>query len=282
MARTAADRARSAQVRAWAKDEGLLPADSHAGRIPGAVYDAYDGAHPLQVVSEDAPDWATAAAVAGTGDPLAGLGDEPPPPSPASPEPAYDLTGLPPEEPAAAPPVSLDEARDRFGGGPRKPPPWGKQGKQARPDPPPVKITPSVQADIRGQLVLLLGALAMPLQIADPYCGTQFAGTVEAQADAWLPLICQSPTVVTWFSKGTVVMLWIGLVSAYRGLALRAWHHHVLQDVIVIDGQAYEAVRLPDGRIVPKEAPPAPSGHAAQNSMYPTVTGHVPPVPQAG
>jgi hypothetical protein len=144
-----------------------------------------------------------------------------------------------------------------------------------------VKITPSLQADIRGQLILLLGALAMPWQIADPYCGGEFADTVEAQADAWLPLICQSPTVVGWFVKGNAVMLWIGVIGAYRGLALRAWHHHVIQDVIVIDGQAYEAERRPDGRLVPKQAP-EPAAQQANNSMYPTVTGHVPPVPQAG
>lgn len=45
------DSARSARVRAWAKEQNWKPEVSDRGRIPAKVNDAYDAAHPGQGTS---------------------------------------------------------------------------------------------------------------------------------------------------------------------------------------------------------------------------------------
>src|SRR5215472_15045113 len=143
--RTPADRQRAADVRDWAAANGLELKDR--GRIPAAVYAAYDAATAEpDGPAEPAPDWGAAGAD------LIDLDVPPdpdlePPGGVAAPGPQ---AGEPPRPPQSAepPPASLDDARARLAAGraPRLPSWAGGRGGGAtqRPAAPPVKITPAL------------------------------------------------------------------------------------------------------------------------------------------
>lgn len=263
--RTLTDRARSALIREWAAEAGFDV--SAKGRIPDGIVAAYEAATGREAPAEDGPDWDAALAGGEAADPLEALEDQ-----------LGEDGGEPAEGSGPPPPADLDEARARFAGKP-KPPRWAKDGKASKPQQPTVKVTRTVVADIEGKLTLLLTGPAVFWQMADPLCGGAFADNLDNIVRKAVPLICQSPDAVRWFTKGTTFLLWLDLVWALQPVAQAVYAHHVAATVMILpDGRIVPAKRLEDGRIVPlesvpKQAPPDVSQYTTQ------VAGHVPPVP---
>lgn len=271
--RTLDDRARSAEIRGWAREQGFEV--SPRGAIPKGVVAAFDAANGGGGGPDgDGPDWAAAAAVAGdVADPLADSEGE------------FDGLGeVPPDTPTTAPPpADLDEARERLGGKPRTPG-WAKddssEGKRdRRKSQPQARVTKQVIGDIEGKLTLLLTGPGLMWQTVDPVCGTAFADNLDSIVRKAVPLIIQSPDAVRWFTKGATFLLWLDLVWALQPVAQAVYAHHVAATVMVLpDGTVVPAQRLDDGRIVPLGA--VPQQARPDRSAYTTqVAGHVPPVP---
>ena len=279
--RTLAERQRADQVRDWAKANGLTVAER--GRLPAAVHAAYSAAMatPADDDPDPGPDWTAAAA----GSVPLDLDDPEPEDLADPPEVAADGPPAPRmAEPAPPQPASLDDARERLAGrGPRVPPWAGTSrggGGSQRPAAPPVKITPALTRDVEGKLALMLAIPAAAWAAADPACGKALSDNLDTITKKAVPLICQSPQVVRWFTTGGVYLLWIDLLLAVAPVAQMAYRHHVAGTITVVGGRAVASRRLPDGHVVPLgQAEPEP---AADWSAYTTdIPGHVPPVQYA-
>ena len=265
--RTLTDRARSALIREWAAEQGFEI--SATGRIPKGVVAAYETATSQAV--DDGLDWndALSSSSNDAADPLAALEDQL----------GEAAAGDTLREAGPPPPADLDEARARFHGKP-KPSPWAKDtGKPGRGQQPPIKVNRQVISDIEGKLTLLLTGPALMWQTVDPLCGGAFADNLDNIVKKAVPLICQSPDAVRWFTKGTTFLLWLDLVWALQPVAQAVYAHHVAASVMILpDGRVVAAKRLEDGRIVPADQVPRQA--RPDVSQYTTqVAGHVPPVP---
>lgn len=287
--RTAADRQRAAEIRAWAAGHGLTVAES--GRIPQAVVLAYDqraqngGPGPPADdagSADDAPDWGAA------GIDALDL-DEPqePPPGNWAPE-DWDQDGAGVERSAAPagppPPASLQDARDLLAPPGKAVPPWaGNRGSGGRSDqrPPssaaaPPRLTRAQLGEIQGNWALLLSLPATGLAMIDPACGGAAADNIDTIISKSMPLVIKSPRAVQFLSEAGDWLAWYGLGAAMLPVIQMAWSHHVTHSVMVLDGQVVASKRLPDGQVVPVQ----PQAQQQQDwSAYGTeVPGHVPPV----
>jgi hypothetical protein len=257
--RTLDDRARSAIIREWAGENGFDLAVS--GRIPKGVVAAYEAANGTELPPDDGPDWSVPGDVA---DPLAGLEGE-----------LGDSAGAAEPGEGPPPPADLDEARARLGGKAKRPG-WAKEAKPGKDKPPPVKVTRAVAGDIEGKLTLLLTGPAVMWQMADPLCGGTFAENLDNVVRKAVPLICQSPDAVRWFTKGTQFLLWLDLIWALQPIGQAVYAHHVAGSVMVLpDGRVVPSRRLDDGRVVPAEQAPGPPDRSAYTT---DPVGHVPDV----
>lgn len=276
--------AENAAIRDWARANGFSVSDR--GALPKGVKAAYDaavaaagGGQPAGQGGDGGPDWGSAAAE---------LGIDPAEAEAYLSERAAALEGggqaaapAPPAEPGTAPPrppVDLAEARERIGAQPRRPawaPGGGKPGKAARPQPgqpaappkPRIEVTPAVRRDIEGKIAMMIALPVASWEMADSNCGGAAARQAPEFCRALAPIICQSPDMVEWFSKGTTFMLWIALAKSLQPVGAAIWRHHIAPQ----DGDDKQQGQAQGG-----PRPPAPD-----NSAYPTVTGHVPPVPRA-
>ena len=242
--RTLEVRTHDADIRRWAEASGFEVAQR--GRLPKGIIAAYEAANPDQAGS-GGPDWDQDQPDAV--DPLASIEDEP-------------------DEPEGPPPpASLAEARERAASGKPKAPGWAKPdsaGAGPR-TPAPVRVSKAVERDIEGKLALMLAVPVGAWEIADPYCGGAMADAMPATIKAAVPLICQSPGAVAFFTRGATWMLWLGLVTALRPVGMAVWRHHL----------SPEAQRERELEARSEQAQPAQP--QADLSAYTTVvTGHVP------
>jgi hypothetical protein len=234
--RTAASRVQSAEIRAWAADNGWPELKGGRGRIPAEAIDAFGVAHGEPVDVE--PD---VSAMDETD-----LDDED----------GADPAGQPAEdESASAPPADLDEARRRVG---RDPEPAhlvrgrGRGRKPAsrtpkQPTEPDIKVTKAVRDDITGKLAFWLSIPAEPWLRVDPYCGQAYADQVDEIAVKMAPLICLSPDMVRWFAKSSTFIMWTELGIAVRPVVEAIIAHHVTKR-IVLDSNG-EAVEVAGGGV---------------------------------
>jgi len=233
--RTAASRVQSAEIRAWAADNGWPELKGGRGRIPAEAIDAFGLAHGEPV--EEEPD---VSAMDETD-----LDDED----------GADPAGQPAEdESASAPPADLDEARRRVG---RDPEPAhlvrgrgrGRAPRPARPKAaePDIKVTKAVRDDITGKLAFWLSIPAEPWLRVDPYCGQAYADQVDEIAVKMAPLICLSPDMVRWFAKSSTFIMWTELGIAVRPVVEAIIAHHVTKR-IVLDSNG-EAVEVAGGGV---------------------------------
>jgi hypothetical protein len=234
--RTAASRVQSAEIRAWAADNGWPELKGGRGRIPAEAIDAFGVAHGEPVDVE--PD---VSAMDETD-----LDDED----------GADPAGQPAEdESASAPPADLDEARRRVG---RDPEPAhlvrgrGRGRKPAsrtpkQPTEPDIKVTKAVRDDITGKLAFWLSIPAEPWLRVDPYCGQAYAGQVDEIAVKMAPLICLSPDMVRWFARSSTFIMWTELGIAVRPVVEAMIAHHVTKR-IVLDSNG-EAVEVAGGGV---------------------------------
>jgi hypothetical protein len=235
--RTAASRVQSAEIRAWAADNGWPELKGGRGRIPAEAIDAFGLAHGEPVDVE--PDVS------------------------AMDETDLDDPGFSDEEIAAAqeaftegmmPPADLDEARQRVGRDPepahlvrgrkRGSRPAARTPKAAEPD---IKVTRAVRDDITGKLAFWLSIPAEPWLRVDPYCGQAYAAQVDEIAVKMAPLICLSPDMVRWFAKSSTFIMWTELGIAVRPVVEAIIAHHVTKR-IVLDSNG-EAVEVAGGGV---------------------------------
>lgn len=273
MAATPEQAAENAAMRAWAAENGFTVSDR--GAMPKGVKAAWlaaTQAPPPAAGDGGGPDWAGAAAALGI-DPaeaeeVAARGMAAPPAPP--PDPGPPTAAPPAEQPGPAgppPPADLNEARARIGAQQRRPP-WAKGGQQRPQGAPqqaqapapagqPVKVTAAVRADIEGKLAMMLAMPVMSWKMADPVCGGAAADQTAEFCRALAPLICQSPDMVEWFSKGTTFMLWLAVAKSLQPVGAAVWNHHI-------------APGREDGDQGQAQVP------APDQSAYPTVRGHAP------
>jgi hypothetical protein len=236
--RTAASRVQSAEIRAWAADNGWPELKGGRGRIPAEAIDAFGVAHgePVDVEPEVS----------------------------AMDEDDLDDPGFSDEEVVAAqeafaegmaPPADLDEARQRVGRDPEpahllrgrgrgRPKGSATRPKAAEPD---IKVTKAVRDDITGKLAFWLSIPAEPWLRVDPYCGQAYAGQVDEIAVKMAPLICLSPDMVRWFAKSSTFIMWTELGIAVRPVVEAIIAHHVTKR-IALDSNG-EAVEVAGGGV---------------------------------
>jgi hypothetical protein len=236
--RTAASRVQSAEIRAWAADNGWPELKGGRGRIPAEAIDAFGVAHGEPVDME--------------------------PEVSAMDEDDLDDPGFSDEEVVAAqeafaegmaPPADLDEARQRVGRDPEpahllrgrgrgRPKGSATRPKVTEPD---IKVTKAVRDDITGKLAFWLSIPAEPWLRVDPYCGQAYAGQVDEIAVKMAPLICLSPDMVRWFAKSSTFIMWTELGIAVRPVVEAIIAHHVTKR-IVLDSNG-EAVEVAGGGV---------------------------------
>lgn len=225
--RTPAERVQSAEIRAWARDNGW-PGLGPRGKIPDAAKARFEEAHgaPLDLDPDDVSEM-----------------DETDLDEDVEGE-RYD--GQDGEVTDYEPPASLDEVRQRVGPKPgsahlRR----GRPPKEPKPPKEPVKVTRAVRADIEGKVAFWLLIPGEPWRRVDPYCGQAYLDSIEDIAVKATPLLCQSPAVVRWFAKSTTFVQVTELLMACRPVAEAVIAHHVTRR-ITLDSNG-DAVEVRDG-----------------------------------
>lgn len=246
--RTPEERLQSQEIREWARENGWPGLSAH-GRIPAAAREAWEAAvgQPADTGYDELEDGGDVSSMddSDLGDPAAtSVGGWQYAANSTLVSGIVNAPVLPPDGDDLAPPVSLDEARERAG---RDPEPAhlnrGRKTRTAR-EPKvkePVKVTAAVRNDITGKLAFWLALPAEPWLRVDPYCGGVYADQVDQIALKMSPLICQSPDLVRWFSKSTTFILWTELGIAVRPVVEAIIAHHVTKRIALdSDGQAFE------------------------------------------
>jgi hypothetical protein len=102
------------------------------------------------------------------------------------------------------------------------------------------RAKPRVSARTRGEITGAAGLLATllgpPLSAADPYCGEAIAEQLDAITAAAVPLLCQSHTVVGFFTDtGSDWMLWFKLAMALAPVGVAVTRHHILKTIEIVE-----------------------------------------------
>ena len=98
------------------------------------------------------------------------------------------------------------------------------------------KSRPKVSAKTKGEITGAVGMIGMligpPLMGMDPYCGGALMENWGKIAEAVVPLLCQSATVVSFFTdQASDWMLWFKLAIALAPVAAAVGRHHILKTV---------------------------------------------------
>lgn len=121
-------------------------------------------------------------------------------------------------------PLTLDEARDSIPDDPDTP--FDVPG-EPRHDDPPIRITKKVRDDIEGKLGMIYGFMTLGIQIRDPICGAALESNTDTIVPKMVPIICKSPELVKWFTKGGGYMLWFELVMVFMPVLKVVAQHHI-------------------------------------------------------
>lgn len=93
------------------------------------------------------------------------------------------------------------------------------------PDGTPV-VTKQVAADVQGKVAFLLSMPASMLSTIDPVCFPVLLQQTPEISAKLTPIICQSPEMVKWFTKGSGFILWLNLaVSVWPVIQVVIAHH---------------------------------------------------------
>ncbi len=92
---------------------------------------------------------------------------------------------------------------------------------------PAFEVSKNVVKDIEGKVTFLLGMSSAMLASADPICVTVFQRNIPDISKAIVPLICQSPDMVTFFTKKGGFLLWINLGAACWPVIQTIIAHHL-------------------------------------------------------
>lgn len=139
----------------------------------------------------------------------------------------------------------------------------------SRPAPKVRKTPPKVTAKTKGDMtaaVAMVGMIVLPpIAAKDPYCGGALTENFQAIADALVPLLCRSQTVVSFFTEeASDWMLWWKLAMALAPVAVAVGRHHLLKDVEIVErldddgkptGDLYAVSTVPAGATLDEEYP---------------------------
>ena len=94
------------------------------------------------------------------------------------------------------------------------------------------KVSAKTKGDITGAVGMIGLAIGGPLMSMDPYCGTALMENMDKIAAAVVPLLCQSATVVSFFTdQASDWMLYFKLAIALAPVAAAVGRHHILKTV---------------------------------------------------
>lgn len=115
-----------------------------------------------------------------------------------------------------------------------------------KPKPAKVEVTQKVRDDVGGILGFAGALLLPPMVRADPHCGGALAQNWGQIADACIPLISRSQTVVRWLTTDSGgLMDWLGLAVALAPVGRAVLEHHVVKTVQVVENEDGERVAQP-------------------------------------
>jgi hypothetical protein len=101
---------------------------------------------------------------------------------------------------------------------------------------------------------MMIMMTSMLLSTKDPVCGQALEDNGKNIAAKFVPVICKSPELVRWFTKGGNYTAWLDLCMALWPVLTVAFSHHVSHTVKVPNNQS------PNGQ--------GPRLHAVPNEAY--------------
>jgi hypothetical protein len=104
-------------------------------------------------------------------------------------------------------------------------PPEAKEQRQQ------IRVTKRVRDDIEGKVGMMLAMTAMLWSTKDETCATALSDNGDKIAAKFVPIICKSPELVRWFTKGGNYTAWLDLVMALFPVAQVVMAHHITHSI---------------------------------------------------
>lgn len=99
----------------------------------------------------------------------------------------------------------------------------------------PVKITAAVRKDVQAKVALFLSIGASAWAGRDPLCGEVALQVVPDTSKALTDILCESPDVVAFLTRGSAFVKWIALAQALQPLGAVVYAHHVTRTVTLAE-----------------------------------------------
>jgi hypothetical protein len=96
---------------------------------------------------------------------------------------------------------------------------------------PVIRITKRIRDDIEGKLAMIFGFLSMSIMVKDPICGNALQANADAIVPKLVPMICKSPDLVKWFTKGGGYMAWFELAMVCWPVIQVVISHHLTHSI---------------------------------------------------
>ena len=105
--------------------------------------------------------------------------------------------------------------------------------KTRKPRPSAPKVNAKIKADMSAAVGMMMLVTGPAIMSKDPYCGGAFLDNSQKIADAVIPLLCRSHTVVAFFTDSTENgwLLWFNLALALSPVAIAVGKHHIIKSV---------------------------------------------------
>jgi hypothetical protein len=112
---------------------------------------------------------------------------------------------------------------------PDDPRPADEDDKPLKPQP--IRITKKLQADIEAKLMMMFGFMSVGISAKDPVCGGALSDNIDKIVPKMVPIICKSPELVKWFTKGSGYMVWFDLAMVCWPVIQVAIAHHLTHSI---------------------------------------------------
>jgi hypothetical protein len=113
-----------------------------------------------------------------------------------------------------------------------------------------IRVTKRIRDDIEGKVAMMIMMTSMLLSTKDPICGRALEDNGPNIAQKFVPIICKSPELVRWFTKGGNYTAWLDLCMALWPVLVVAFSHHVSHTVAAAGQNGHR----PNLSVVPNEA----------------------------
>lgn len=133
---------------------------------------------------------------------------------------------------------------------PNDPEPAGQEDTRK----PAIRVTKRIRDDIEGKVAMMIMMTSMLLQTKDPICGKALEDNGPHIAQKFVPIICKSPELVRWFTKGGNYTAWLDLCMALWPVLTVAFSHHVSHSIETPGAAAGQNGQGPKLRAVPNSS----------------------------